>query len=152
MADTNWLSKREERAWRALQFMQMQLELAMNRQLMADSDLSLSDYVVLVKLTDEPDGRLRLYQLAQDIGWERSRLSHHVTRMTNRGLVTKERCDADRRGAFVVITDEGRKAIEGAAPRHVETVRRLFIDHLDPEELDVIGAAAEKVLAALDED
>ncbi|MCZ7534709.1 MAG: MarR family transcriptional regulator [Acidimicrobiia bacterium] len=149
MADIEWLDERQARAWRSLQFMQARLEAQLNRQLMADSGLSLSDYVVLVNLTDQPDGRLRIFALAHEIGWERSRLSHHINRMANRGLVTKEACDSDRRGAYVVLTDEGRQAIEEAAPRHVAIVRRLVIDQIDAEELDVIGAAAEKVLTAL---
>jgi DNA-binding MarR family transcriptional regulator len=149
MAGTEWLTDSEQRAWRALQFMQMQLEAALNRQLMADSEMSLSDYVVLVRLTDQPDGRLRLFQLGQEIGWEQSRLSHHVTRMAKRGLLRKESCDSDRRGAFVVITDQGRGAIEAAAPLHVATVRRLFIDLLDAEQIEMIGETAETVIAAL---
>ncbi|MCZ7531534.1 MAG: MarR family transcriptional regulator [Acidimicrobiia bacterium] len=151
MADTEWLDERQAKAWRSLQFMQMRLDAELNRQLAVDSGLSLSDYVVLVKLTDQPDGRLRIFELAHEIGWERSRLSHHVNRMANRGLVTKEACDSDRRGAFVVLTDDGRRAIEEAAPRHVAIVRRLVIDQIDADELDAIGAAAEKVLAALDQ-
>jgi DNA-binding MarR family transcriptional regulator len=109
--------------------------------------LSYSDYVVLVALTDRPDGRMRLFELAGVLGWEKSRLSHHVARMATRGLVQKEKCDSDRRGAFVVITKQGGKEIEAAAPGHVRTVRRLFVDRLTPDELEVIATAAEKVLA-----
>jgi len=130
--------------------MQMRLEAALSRQLAADSELSLSDYVVLVTLTGRPDGRLRISELGQAIGWEKSRTSHHLARMVRRELVQKETCDSDRRGAFVVVTDQGRKAIEAAAPGHVTTVRRLFVDQLSADELDVIAAAAETVLAALD--
>ena len=71
--------------------------------------------------------------------------------MADRGLVTKEKCDSDRRGAYVVVTDAGRKEIEAAAPGHVAAVRRLFVDRLTPDQLDAIGEAAEIVLAALDE-
>ena len=146
-----WLNEREERAWRALQFMQMRLEEAMARQLAADSDLSYPDYLVLVALTDRPDGTLRLFELAAILGWEKSRVSHHVGRMVRRGLVTKERCDSDRRGADVVVTAEGRSQIASAAPGHVDTVRRLFVDRLTPEQLDVIADVAEMVLASFDE-
>ena len=83
------------------------------------------------------------------LGWEKSRLSHHVARMADRGLVKKEKCDSDRRGAFVVVTERGRKEIEAAAPGHVATVRRLFVDRLTPDQLDAIAEAAEIVLAAL---
>ena len=149
--DVRWLNKREERAWRSLQFMQMRLEGELARQLAADSGLSYQDYLVLVALTDRPDGRMRLFELGDVLGWEKSRLSHHVARMADRGLVTKEKCDSDRRGAFVVVTGLGRKEIEAAAPGHVTAVRRLFIDRLTPSQLEVIGKAADDVLAALDE-
>ena len=148
---TRWLTKREERAWRALQFMQLRLEGELTRQLAADSNLSYPDYVVLVALTDRDDDRMRLFELGEALGWEKSRLSHHVTRMTKRGLVKKEKCDVDRRGAFVAATERGRREIESAAPGHVATVRRLFIDRLNPQQIDAVGEAAEAVLAALDE-
>ena len=148
--DVPWLDKREERAWRALQLMQMRLEAELARQLTADSGLSYSDYVVLVALTDQPDGRLRPVELGRVLGWEKSRLSHHVTRMASRGLVRKERCGSDRRGAYVVVTRKGRREIEAAAPGHVAAVRRLFVDRLTRAQLDTIAVAAEAVLAELD--
>jgi DNA-binding MarR family transcriptional regulator len=149
--DVRWLSAGEERAWRALQFMQMRLEGALARQLAADSGLSYPDYVVLVALTDRPDGRMRLFELAAALGWEKSRLSHHVARMTGRGLVEKESCDADRRGAYVKVTTRGRKDLEAAAPGHVDAVRRMFIDKLTANQLAALGEAAEAVLAAFDD-
>jgi DNA-binding MarR family transcriptional regulator len=132
--------------------MQMRLEAALSRQLADESELSLSDYAVLVSLTDRSDGRLRLFELGQEIGWEKSRLSHHLARMAGRGLVKKETCDSDRRGAFVVVTKKGRKAIEAAAPGHVAEVRRLVVDRLSADDLDAIANAAETVLAALETD
>jgi len=146
-----WLNRAEERAWRALQLMQMRLEGELARQLASDSGLSYPDYVVLVALTDRPDGRMRLFELAGVLGWEKSRLSHHVARMATRGLVQKQKCASDRRGAFVVITKKGGKEIEAAAPGHVRAVRHLFVDRLAPDELDVIATAAEKVLADMDD-
>ncbi len=152
MAKPRWLTEREERTWRALQFMQMRLEGALARQLAAESGLSYPDYVVLVALTDRPDGRMRLFELGEVLGWEKSRLSHHVGRMADRDLVKKEKCEDDRRGAYVVITKRGRTAIEAAAPGHVAAVRHLFVDRLTPRQLDAIGDAAEAVLAGLDPD
>ena len=150
MSDVRWLTGREERAWRSLQFMQMRLEGELGRQL-AGSGLSYSDYVVLVALTDRSDGRMRLFEVGRTLGWEKSRTSHHVTRMADRGLVTKEACESDRRGANVVVTRRGRRAIEAAAPGHVAAVRRLFVDRLSGEQLDVITEVAERVIAGLDE-
>lgn len=151
MDKVRWLDERELRAWRSLQFMQMRLEGQLARQLAADSGLSYPDYLVLVALTDRPDGRMRLFELAEALGWEKSRVSHQVARMADRGLVGKEKCDSDRRGAFVVVTAKGRREIEAAAPGHVAAVRHLVVDRLTPAQLDAIGEAAEVVLAALDE-
>lgn len=148
---TRWLNEAEERAWRALQFMQMRLEGELARQLTAESGLSYPDYVVLVALTDRPEGRMRLFELAGVLGWEKSRLSHHVARMEARALVKKEKCDADRRGAYVVVTQRGRKEIAAAAPGHVAAVRRLFIDRLTPAQLAAVAEAAEEVLGAFEE-
>ena len=132
--------------------MQMRLEGELARQLASESGLSYPDYVVLVALTDADDGSKRLFELARDLGWEKSRLSHHLTRMEERGLVKKKPCTTDRRGSYVVVTKRGRKEIESAAPGHVAAVRRLFIDRLTPGQLDAVGDAAEAVLAALDHD
>jgi DNA-binding MarR family transcriptional regulator len=148
--DVRWLNEKEERAWRSLQFMQMRLDGALARQLATDSGLSYPDYVVLVALTDRPDGRMRLFELAEVLGWEKSRLSHHIGRMANRRLVSKEKCDSDRRGAFVVVTKLGRRELSVAAPGHVAAVRRLCVDLLTPDQLDAIGEAADIVLAAFD--
>ena len=146
-----WLDEREARAWRSLQLMQMRLTAELARQLAEESGLSYSDYLVLVGLTERPDGRLRAFELGHHLGWEKSRVSHHVARMAERGLVTKEKCDADRRGSYIAVTTAGRRAIEAAAPGHVAAVRRLFVDRLTPRQLDALGSAAETVLAALDE-
>lgn len=146
-----WLDDDEQRAWRSLQFMQMRLDGELARQLASEAGLSYPDYLVLVALTDRPDGRLRPFELSEILGWEKSRVSHQVTRMVDRGLVEKEACDSDRRGAFVLVTPLGRRELEAAAPGHVDMVRRLFIDVLTPEQLRVIGEAADAVLAAIDE-
>ncbi len=149
--DVPWLDPQAQRAWRSLQMMQGRLTSALARQLSAESELSLQDYVVLVALTDTPEGRVRPFALAEGLGWERSRVSHHIARMADRGLVRKERCPTDRRGAFVAVTDRGRQAIESAAPGHVASVRRLFVDVLDAAQLDAIATASERVLEKLAE-
>jgi DNA-binding MarR family transcriptional regulator len=150
MHEVRWLTEREQRAWRGLQLMQLRLEGALARQLSAESGLSYPDYVVLVALTDRPDGRMRAFELAAVLGWEKSRLSHHIARMVDRGLVAKERCDSDRRGAYVVVTRRGRREIEAAAPGHVAAVRRLFVDRLTPAQLDAVAEVAETVLAGFE--
>lgn len=150
MAAARWLDEREARAWRAFQLMQMRLVSGLARQLAADASLSYPDYLVLAALTEQPEGRLRLFELARHLGWERSRLSHHIGRMSARRLVAKEPCGSDRRGAFVAVTSEGRAQIEAAAPGHVAAVRRLFVDRLAPEQLDALATAAEAVLTVFD--
>ncbi len=152
MQDVRWLDEREERAWRALQFMQMRLDAELARQLSTDSSLSYPDYLVLVALTDAPEGRLRSFELGRVLGWEKSRLSHQVARMVERGLVEKQACASDRRGAYVAVTTQGRSEIAAAAPGHVRAVRSLFVDRLTRDELDVVAAVAERVLAAMDHD
>ena len=149
MGDTPWLDDREADAWRGFLRMQMHLEASLARQLATDSGLSHQDYGVLVALSEHPDGRIRLFELAETLGWEKSRASHHVSRMAARGLVDKEPCDEDRRGAFVVLTPQGRTTIEEAAPGHVRTVRELFIDRLTPAQLDELRAMTDTVLAGL---
>lgn len=150
MDEVRWLDEDEARAWRGLQLMELRLNGALARQLSTDAGLSHPDYVVLVALTDQPDGRLRLFELGRILGWEKSRLSHQITRMAERGLVTKEKCDADRRGAYVVLSPKGRREIEAAAPGHVALVRQLFVDVLTPAQLAAIAEVAETVLARLD--
>jgi DNA-binding MarR family transcriptional regulator len=151
MGETRWLDAREARAWRALQMMQMRLDGELARLLAAESGLSYQDYTVLVALTGQPDGRMRAFELGGLLGWEKSRLSHHVQRMAERGLVKKEKCASDRRGSFVAVTAAGRKEIEAAAPGHVTAVRQLFVDRLTGDQLDAIAGVAETVLAGLDE-
>jgi len=149
MAKTKWLNEPEERAWRSLQFMQMRLTAELARQLAEGSTLSYPDYIVLVALSAKPDGRSRVFEVAGEIGWEKSRLSHHIARMVERGLVTREKCDSDRRGAFVVITQLGRRELDAAAPGHVAAVRHLFLDGLTPDQIRVIREVSESTLERL---
>ncbi|WP_106396398.1 MarR family winged helix-turn-helix transcriptional regulator [Actinocorallia populi] len=151
MSDTRWLNDDEQRSWRAYLRLQGALGAELNRRLQASSGLSLADYDVLVHLTDAPDGRLRPYELQHELHWEQSRLSHHLSRMQKRGLVRREECDEDGRGAYVLLTEAGRRAITEAAPDHVETVRRLFIDALSPEQITALEELATRVLARLEE-
>jgi DNA-binding MarR family transcriptional regulator len=148
-AEVRWLDENEQRAWRALQIMQARLTALLAHDLSAHSDLSYQDYVVLVALTDQPAGQMRLFQLGNALGWEKSRMSHQVSRMVERGLVEKSKCGSDRRGAFVAVTDAGREEIGAAAPSHLEAVRRLFVDRLTPSQLANVAEVCETVLAAV---
>lgn len=150
MTETRWLDDGEQRAWRAWLRMHTQLNAVLHRQLQAESGLSLADYEVLVKLTDTQHGRLRPYQLQRALDWEQSRLSHHLGRMQRRGLVAKEDCGHDGRGAYITVTDAGRQAITAAAPGHVDAVRRYFFDALEPEQVVQLGELADRVLRQLE--
>lgn len=147
-----WLDDEELRAWRNLQVMQNQLSAALGRELIERSGLSYVDYVVLAALTDRTDGRMRAFELGRELGWEKSRLSHHISRMADRGLVEKQRCSADRRGAHIAITKAGRKAIEAAAPEHVASVRRRFMDRLTKQQINALSEISTTVLAGLAEE
>ena len=150
--DSPWLTDEQQRVWRRWLAVHDQLPAALHRELQTDSDLSLQDFDVLVKLTDDGEGRVRVSELASALRWERSRLSHHVKRMEGRGLVRREECADDGRGAFVVLTVAGRAAIERAAPAHVRTVRRLVFDVLSDQELAALDAITGKVLTQLERD
>ncbi|MFJ9865839.1 MarR family winged helix-turn-helix transcriptional regulator [Streptomyces sp. NPDC101165] len=147
-----WLSAEEQRAWRGFIRLQERLGGRLARLLQAESNMSAADFAVLVNLTDVPDGRQRFLDLARAVEWEKSRMSHHIARMEKRGLVVRQECPEDGRGAFVVITEAGRAAIEVAAPRHVAAVRALFLDHVTPAELRTLARIAERVVEKLDED
>lgn len=149
MSGVGWLEPEEYAAWRGLQRMQLQLTGRLSRELALDSGLSYQDYAVLVVLTDQPDDRMRVLALGHELGWEKSRLSHHLSRMTARGLVRRERCSSDQRGAFVVVTSAGRRAIEAAAPGHVAAVRKYFVDPLTPAQLRALTSITQGVLDAL---
>jgi DNA-binding MarR family transcriptional regulator len=142
-----WLEGDQQRAWLAYIRVQLRLAYEMNRQLLADSGMSLHDYDVLTALSVADSGRMPITLLAAQIGWERSRVSHHVRRMSARGLVTCGLSDADRRVTEVNLTDRGRQAQEDAAPGHVDLVRRLFFDGLPADLAGPLGEALESVYA-----
>jgi DNA-binding MarR family transcriptional regulator len=140
-----WLSAAQLRAWRAFMSVQLRMNYEMNRQLQSDSDLSLADYHVMNALTDAPGGRLQVSDLAALIGWERSRASHQLRRLCERGLAERVPSGADGRATDAILTKAGREAIEAAAPGHVALVRSLFFDPLPDELLAPLTAALEHV-------
>jgi DNA-binding MarR family transcriptional regulator len=150
MNPAKWLTSEEDAAWRGFLRSQAQLTAVLGHELQEESGLSAQDYAVLVTLNDQPDGRMRAFELGRELAWEKSRLSHHVTRMAERDLVTRMRCPSDQRGSFIAITPAGRKALKTAAPGHVAAVRRYFIDLLSDTELETLTAIAQKTLSALE--
>ena len=128
---SSWLTPSQQRTW--LSYMQVyhRLEYEMNRQLLADCGMSLGDYTVMNALSIADGRRMQLTRLATMIGWERSRLSHHLQRMTKRGLVDRVQSETDGRATDAVLTDAGWESLQAAAPKHVAWVRRLFFSDLD---------------------
>ena len=146
-----WLSADEQRAWRTYVRMSSLLPVQLNRQLQRDSGLTLPEYEVLVQLSEAPQQRLRPFQICEALNWEQSRLSHQLTRMQQRGLLTREECEADGRGAFVVLTATGADAIGAAAPGHVAAVRSLIFDRLTDDQRAAFEQACSAIVAALTE-
>ena len=148
---TRWLTEEEQRAWRGLLRMTAQLNARANRQLLQEYGISLADYEVLVALSEAPEGQLRVFEVADALAWEQSRVSHQLARMQRRGLITREDCATDARGAFAVLTTAGRAAIEQAAPAHVEQVRQLVFDELSHEQVSALTEITTRVLDRLAE-
>jgi len=149
-SEVRWLTAREQHLWRGWLKLNAELASTLQRELQQDAGLSMPDYEVLVHLTDNPEGRVRVTELAGLLQWERSRVSHHIKRMERRGLVERAQCSEDGRGAFIVITPQGRAAIEEAAPGHVMAVRRLMFEALSEEEKVALAAVIDKLLARSD--
>jgi len=149
-AQEPWLSAAQLRAFRAFMSVQMRMNYAMNRQLQSDSDLSLADYHILRVLSDARGGHLQVSDLAAQIGWERSRTSHQLRRLCERGLAERVPSQDDGRATDAMLTTAGREAIDAAAPGHVALVRQLFFDPLPDELLAPLTAALEHVQVNID--
>ena len=119
---------------------------------LAGHDLSMADYEILAQLSDAPDRRMRMSELADVAMLSRSRLSHRMKVMEKAGWIKRESCPSDKRGSFAVMTPKGWKAIVAAAPDHVESVRNRFIDHLSRADQIALAAIFEKVGKALREE
>jgi DNA-binding MarR family transcriptional regulator len=145
--DTRWLTTEEMRAWRALLGAQHRLGRVLDLELQAAHGTTLADHEVLIILSEQPGGALRMADLADMLTISRSGLTRRVDRMAAIGLVSRERCTSDGRGVFARITPAGMRALELATPVHVAGVRRHFVDVLSAAELDLLAAALEKVAA-----
>jgi DNA-binding MarR family transcriptional regulator len=131
-------TKQELATWRAFIETTEHLKSALAARLQTESDLSPSDYAVLLALHDVDDHRLRSSALAEHIGWQRSRLSHHLARMERRGLIDRQECSTDSRGAEIVLTAAGHAAFRRATAPHLRAIRELFIEALTPDQLTTI--------------
>jgi DNA-binding MarR family transcriptional regulator len=140
-----WLTPVQQRAWLAYIRVQLRMNYEMHRQLQVDNGLSLSDYDILVALSNAPHARMRVADLAAQIGWERSRVSPQLRRMCKRGLTERQPSPDDGRATHAWLTASGREAITQAAPGHVELVQRLFFDAIPEELVAPLTAALEHV-------
>jgi DNA-binding MarR family transcriptional regulator len=146
MADP--LTDTEQKAWRTFIESSWALHTHLEEDLRAQTGLSMNDYHVLVVLSEAPNRRLRMGELAGRLVFSPSRITYQINSMVKRGLVRKQPCPEDGRGQEAVLTDEGMQALEAAAPLHLITVRDSFINRLEPDELDVIHRVFDKVRKA----
>lgn len=145
---TNWLNPREMKAWRSYIIASRRLLDALDLDLAAH-DLSMADYEVLALLSEAPERRMRMTELADLAMVSKSRLSHRMKVMEKVGWVKRQACSSDKRGSWAVMTDKGWKAIVKAAPDHVSSVRNRLIDHLTNKDQDDLSKIFERIQVKL---
>jgi DNA-binding MarR family transcriptional regulator len=147
--EPRWLDAEEQKAWRAWLYSSLLLQDRLDRELIHETGISHAYYEILVQLSEAPCRMLRMSELAERSLSSRSRLSHAVARLEERGWVRRQVCEEDGRGALAVLTDEGFAALEAAAPVHVESVRTHLFDQLSPEQLAALRDIGETLLRHL---
>jgi len=147
---TRWLSKEQQVHWRSWLTASTALREQLSRELQEVHGLTITDYEILVRLSESENKSIRMSDLATQTLLSRSRLSHQIDRMETAGLVSRAVCPDDRRGQLAVITNAGMKALVAAAPDHVDGVRKHFVDILTDAEYKALGSAAKKIADHLD--
>lgn len=147
---SRWLSEAEQVSWRSWLAANLLLPDRLGRDLQAEAGLTLADYEILVRLSEAPDRRVRLSDLATQTLSSRSRLSHQMDRMERARYVRREECEDDKRGFYAVLTEHGWQTLVAAAPIHVESVRRRLVDVLTAEEFAELGRINAKIVTALE--
>jgi DNA-binding MarR family transcriptional regulator len=148
---TRWLDAAEQEAWRAWMYSSQLLQAQLDRELTRETGISMTYYEILVQLSEAPDQRMRMSQLADECLSSRSRLSHAVARLEERGWIQRQTCPEDGRGQLAVLTDEGFAALESAAPVHVASVRAHLFDQLSPAQVEAMRDVGETLLRHLNE-
>ena len=146
-----WLDAGEQQAWRAWMYSHLLLQGRLDRELTRETGISMTYYEILVQLSEAPDHRMRMSQLAEECLSSRSRLSHAVARLEERGWIRRQTCPEDGRGQLAVLTDEGFAALEAAAPVHVESVRTHLFDQLSPAQVAAMRDIGQTLLRHLDD-
>jgi DNA-binding MarR family transcriptional regulator len=150
--DTRWLTADEQLAWRTFLTACQSLFSTIDAQLLRDSDIPHGYYEILVRLSETPGRALRMTQLAEASTSSKSRLSHAVARLEERGWVRRADCPTDRRGQIAQLTDEGFAALAAAAPGHVDQVRRSLIDRLTAEQVEQLREIGAAIIEGTDPD
>jgi DNA-binding MarR family transcriptional regulator len=136
--------------WRAFLLSHARVSHEIDAQLQRDAGLAQGEYATISAILEAPGGRLRIGEIAQALGWEKSRVSHLIGRMEQRGLVRREACADDARAVEIFVTPDGRRTQLGALRGHAAEVRRVFLDHVTPEERAVVTGVLTRVLESLD--
>jgi DNA-binding MarR family transcriptional regulator len=150
--ETRWLTPDEQLAWRTFLIACHTLFTTVDAQLLRDSDIPHGYYEILVRLSETPGRALRMTQLAEASTSSKSRLSHAVARLEERGWVRRTDCPTDRRGQIAQLTDKGFAALAAAAPGHVDQVRRSLIDRLTPEQVEQLREISAAIIDGADPD
>lgn len=141
MGEAKWLGDDEQRLWRAYLDATRLLFQNLDKQLLRDSDISFADFEILVLLSEAPDRRMRMRDLADASTTTRSGITRAVSRMENAGWVRRVECESDRRGAWAELTDVGYARLAEAGPGHVEAVRENMFDLLSPDDVTSMAEA-----------
>ncbi len=147
--DPVWLTTDQQKIWRSWLGAVAKIDRHLDEDL-RQHGLDLGEYEILVCLSDAPDRKLRMSELAEAVRQSRSRLTHAVSRMEKRGLVTRTSAPDDRRGVIATLTDEGFELLSAAAPSHVAAVRHILVDAMGPQRYAELGRAMDAVLAVED--
>jgi DNA-binding MarR family transcriptional regulator len=150
--DPRKLTDDELELFRAFHLMRRGFDRTLDAQLQHDDGISISELEVLMALVRAPDRRLRVRDLVDVTGWEKSRVSHQVTRMVARGLVDRQECAEDRRAMWIHLTGEGRRVVVRALPRHSATIRRILFDALSAQQQEDLLGIARTMNAAIDQE
>ena len=145
MSNTPTVSPEDWAVWRDYFRGNRELVAALDRRLADDAGISHPDYLVLLSLWEAPDNMLRTGELAERLSWEKSRLSHHATRMQTRGLIERRECETDARGVWIALTADGRRTFLQATRDHTVAIREWFFDILSDEEKQVLGTVARRM-------
>lgn len=143
--DKRLLTESQMRAWRAFLGASTLVSARLNHELDEAAAISMYEYEILVRLFESEAGRVRMSQLADQVSYSRSRLTHTVGRLERAGYVLRSSCPNDRRGVYAHLTQAGYEFLAQTAPIHLDGVRRHLIDRFTPSELATLTELLEKI-------